>query len=237
MRQKLQGKNGMADMHEITGRTGMAGRTNSGFAPLRAAAGRRGAGRSWRIVGAGLVAATGLGVALGSSVRPAVADEPRPRGDRGAERGDPPRRDAPRPPEDEMNRRLERIATGLERLLDRFAAPDGPQREGGPRPPWGPPRFDGPAGPEGPPPPPQAGPPRPEGPPPPPPAGPPRPEGAAGLPAEVRERMERALREGRERMQDGIRRLEEAKERFENLERRVRELEQEVARLKEKPQG
>lgn len=151
-----------------------------------------------------------------------VADEERP---------------GPRPTgNDEMMRRLDRIANGLERLMERLGPPEergpggspegrgrvGPPREGGPRPPWGPPGPQPPEGgrPEG-----RGRPPMPERPPMP---GGPMPGGSS----EMRERMEEAMREGRERMQAAMRRMEEGRQRFEEMEQRVRRLEEEVERLR-----
>jgi len=151
-----------------------------------------------------------------------VADEERP---------------GPRPTgNDEMMRRLDRIANGLERLMERLGPPEergpggspegrgrvGPPREGGPRPPWGPPGPQPPEGgrPEG-----RGRPAMPERPPMP---GGPMPGGSS----EMRERMEEAMREGRERMQAAMRRMEEGRQRFEEMEQRVRRLEEEVERLR-----
>jgi len=151
-----------------------------------------------------------------------VADEERP---------------GPRPTgNDEMMRRLDRIANGLERLMERLGPPEergpggspegrgrvGPPREGGPRPPWGPPGPQPPEGgrPEG-----RGRPAMPE--------RPPMPGGAMpGGSSEMRERMEEAMREGRERMQAAMRRMEEGRQRFEEMEQRVRRLEEEVERLR-----
>lgn len=161
-------------------------------------------------------------VAWLATMTPAVvADEERP---------------GPRPTgNEEMMRRLDRIANGLERLMERLGPPGerGPggspedrgrmgPTPGGPRPPWGPP---GPRPPEGGQPAAPRMPPMPERPPMP---GGPMPGGSS----EMRERMEEAMREGRERMQAAMRRMEEAKQRFEEMERRVRRLEEEVERLR-----
>lgn len=185
--------------------------------------------RAARVVGRGVARATRLGALCGAAILGVAVTLPP--AERAARADD----DAPRASNDDVMRRLDRISAGLERLLERMGPPDrararverpegerrdgdperrpepgrpdGPPR-GGPRPPWNPPGT----------------PPMPEMPPPP------------GLPHEMRERMERMMREGRERMQEGVRRMEEAREKFEAMERRIQRLEDEVQRLK-KAQG
>jgi len=54
----------------------------------------------------------------------------------------------------------------------------------------------------------------------------------AEMPPEVREAMEKRMKEGRERMEEVRKRMEQAREKFQEMEERIRKLEAEVAALK-----